>query len=921
MTDRTDQISASHAISPAILTTKFYRSPVSADLEPRTELVARLERHRRRALTLITAPTGYGKSTLVSIWLDASEAHGCWISLDEEDDDPRTFLAYVVAAIQSAFPDIPLYVQTFLEASVFPLPSAVGRTLLNDLAQLPRRLLLALDDLHVIRSQAVYDILAELLRHPSPTLHLVLISRRDPPLPLPSLRAHNQITEIRTRDLRFSSADTASLLTKLLNREIDSATAAVWTERTEGWVTALNLAAIALRQRDQDDQHPDDGPVDSQHLQEYLLVEVMNRLDPILREWLLTIAWLDRFCPELCTAVCQPDSAAAPADLTGEAFIQRLQDDNLFVIPLDSENHWFRLHHLFRELLQTWGRKRGNDDEIAALHRRAGVWFAQQELPDEAIRHLVLAGDIAEAEKVVLHHRYALMNSEQWIRLERWLHQFPDNVVTSSAMLTSTVAFICMHAGQPQKVNGARLQAEQLLAGQGPKPGEYNALMGEVLALKALRAIVVGDHVTLDVSTQRALRLLPADALLVRSLVYGAVAAGLQMRGHFADGCRLLEETVDEPQWTPRIQTQIMVYLCLISFMQGDLTTTRAWAERVARIAERLHLAEPLCIARHFLGVVHYLRDELGTAELYLAALDENYVGAAQSHMSMGAFALALIYDKWGDSRRADAVIERLGTYFQAADNAFASEMVEAFTVELALRRGNLGAARRKRIGIDFDSRLPIWYFYLPQLTPIKLLLAEGTPEALGVARAALNEFEERMRRMNRNLARLDGLALLALVCDAQGDSDCADANLTQALLLAQSAGLVRPFVDLGPPMAVLLQRQPDRSDANAATMDAFVERILSAFPASAPAQPEQALTPGHGVQTASVATQPLEPLTARELQIMQLLTTHLAPKEIAARNVVSVSTVRSQIKSIYRKLGVQNRNEAIRRSRELNIV
>ncbi len=606
-------------ISSTILTTKLYRPAVPDYFEARADLIARLESNVHRALTLITAPTGYGKSTLASMWLDSSEAPGCWVSLDEEDDDLRTFLAYVVAAIQSAFPDIPLHMQTFLEASVFPPPSTVARTLLNDLAQLPRRLLLALDDLHVIRSQAVYDILAELLRHPSPTLHLVLISRRDPPLPLPSLRAYNQITEIRSRDLRFSSADTAGLLTKLLNHEIDSAIAAAWTERTEGWVTALNLAAIALRQRDQDDQHPDDGPVDSQHLQEYLLAEVMNRLDPILREWLLTIAWLDRFCPELCTAVCQPDSAAAPADLTGEAFIQRLQDDNLFVIPLDSENHWFRLHNLFRELLQTWGRKRGNDDGIAALHRRAGVWFARQDLPDEAIRHLVLAGDIAEAEKVVLHHRYALMNSEQWPRLEHWLRHFPDETRESRAMLMSTTAVLTMHTGQYQEMVISAQRAEALLANLPPESPAFNAVLGEASVLIAASVALVNGHTgALTTSAQRALHLLPSDALLLRAIACGAIAADMQMSGQYADGCRFLEETINSSQWTQSIRTKLMIYLCLVSFMQGDLTTTQAWAERVKQIAEERHLAESLCIARHFLGVTHYLRHELNAAEPFL---------------------------------------------------------------------------------------------------------------------------------------------------------------------------------------------------------------------------------------------------------------------------------------------------------------
>lgn len=921
MTERPEQESVSPTTFPLLLKTKLYRPPVSADLESRADLIARLEGNQRRALTLISAPTGYGKSTLASMWLDASETPGCWVSLDEGDDDPRTFLAYVVAAIQSVFPDVPLDVQTFLETSLFPPPATVARTLLNDLARIPHRILLAVDDLHIIRSQAVYSILAELLRHPSPKLHLVLISRRDPPLPLPFLRAHRQLTEIRTVDLRFSSADTAGLLTKMLHRDIDEATAAAWTERTEGWVTALSLAAISLRQRAQSEVELDDGPVDSHYLQEYLLAEVMNRLDPSLKEWLLAIAWLDRFCPALCFAVYQEDSAAAQAAQAGEEFVRRLQHENLFVIPLDNENRWFRLHHLFRKLLRTWGQNHYQADEIAAIHRRAGTWFALHDLPDEAIRYLVLAGDIAQAEQLVRQHRYALMNSEQWPRLERWLSYFPDDVLESSAMLMSTASVLCMHTGKFQGMGNSAQKAEQLLATLAPESSDYNPVLGEVSVVAGLVAIATGDVAVVVTSAQRALQLLPADALLLRSDAYGEIAVGMQMRGQFLEGCRLLKEIINEPQWTQPIRTKLMVYLCLAAFMQGALTTAQTWADRARQLSEESHLPDSLSIARHFLGVIHYLRHELDAAEPYLRTLVGDYAVSAPSHLCMGAFALTLIHDSRGDFAEGDALIDRISTHFRETDNAEALALVQAFNVDLALRRDDLATAQRKRIGVDFDRRPRVWFFFIPQLTPIKMLLAEGTPAALATARAALDEFEQQMHTIHRRVARIDGLALLALVYDAQGDTANADARLTTALVLAQEAGIIRSFVDLGPPMADLLRRLCDRDDTIAEATAAFARQILAAFPTATVVHPEQALPSGHGDQTASVATLPLEPLTARELQILQQLTTDRTPAEIAARNVVSVSTVRSQIKSIYRKLDVKSRMEAVNRCRELNIL
>ena len=921
MTERTERESVSPTTFPLLLNTKIYRPPVSADLESRADLIARLEGNQHRALTLISAPTGYGKSTLASMWLDASEAPGCWVSLDEGDDDPRTFLAYMVAAIHSAFPDVPLDVQTFLETSLFPPPATVARTLLNDLARIPHRFLLAVDDLHVIRSQVIYSMLAELLRHPSPKLHLVLISRRDPPLPLPFLRAHHQLTEIRTADLRFSSADTAGLLTKMLHREIDEATAAAWAEQTEGWVTALSLAAIYLRQHAHSDLAPDDGAVDSHYLQEYLLAEVINHLDPILREWLLAIAWLDRFCPALCSAVYQVDAPAAQAEQAGQEFIQQLERENLFVIRLDNEKRWFRLHHLFRKLLRSWGRNLYQPDEIAAFHHRAGAWFAHQEFPDEAIRYLVLAGDIAGAEQVVMQHRYALMNSERWHVLERWLHYFPDSALDHSALLATTAAILAQRGRNFQVLKPALQKAEQLLANLTPNSTMKDILFGELSVIMSTLAIAAGNVEALTSNARRGLQLLPANALDLRAIAWGALAAGMQMSGQSSSGYQLLREKISEPEWGESIQAKLMSYLCMICVLQGDLTVALEWADRVQNIGERLNLPESLCQARYFIGVIHYLRGESDAAEPHLSAVVESEATSSPTYLAMGAMVLTLIRNERGDVEHADAIIDRLTTYFRQGSDSAALALLKAFRVELALRRGSLDAARRQQVGVEFEGRSPIWFFYIPQLTPVKLLLAEGTPEALAAAHTTLDEFEQQMSLVNRNLVRIEALALLALVYDAQGDMAAADARLTTALVLAQEAGIIRSFVDLGPPMADLLRRQCDRDDTKSEATAAFVTQILAAFPTATVIQPEQALPSGHGDQTASVATLPPEPLTARELEILQQLTTDRTPAEIAARNVVSVSTVRSQIKSIYRKLDVNSRMEAVNRSRDLNIL
>ncbi|MCB0052807.1 MAG: hypothetical protein KDE24_25060, partial [Caldilinea sp.] len=293
---------------------------------------------------------------------------------------------------------------------------------------------------------------------------------------------------------------------------------------------------MALRQRDQDDIRPHDESIDSHHLQEYLLAEIMNSLDPLLREGLLITAWLDRFCPALCSALCRPDAAAAPDNWTGEVFVRRLREDNLFLISLDSEARWFRLHHLFRDMLRAWGRNQFSEAEIAAIHCRAGAWFARNGLPDEAIRYLVLGGDYDAAEQVVQQHRYALMNSEQWPRLERWLRQFPAEVRETRATLAGADCVLAMHMGQYRMTISLARKAEALLATLPPGSANYNEVLGEVSAITAALALAEGSPEVLMSGAQRAVELLPMDALLLRSLATGVIAGGMQMRGDYEDG-------------------------------------------------------------------------------------------------------------------------------------------------------------------------------------------------------------------------------------------------------------------------------------------------------------------------------------------------------------------------------------------------
>ena len=375
----------------SILRTKLHRPPISADIIPRARLIKFLESGIQKTLTLISAPAGYGKSILASQWLEISCLPSIWVSLDESDNDVSAFLKYVLEAIQSLFPQQVLKTKSLVGLAELPSLKVTGRYLLNDLEALSERFILVLDDYHYISNTAVHDLLAELLIHPSPAMHLVLITRRDPPLALASLQARGILTELPSKLLRFSSSETKLLLERILRRTISDKSAAVLEEKMEGWVTGLLLAAMSIRGKPDQERIVDElqGPV--QYIKDYLITEVLNSQSAPIRHYLLSTSILDRFCADLCDVLGGVDAKPSEGKIDGAAFIAKLQKDNLFLVALDTENRWFRYHHLFHQLLQDQLNKGWRPEEIAALQSRANAWFAENDTIDDAKNHTLAA--------------------------------------------------------------------------------------------------------------------------------------------------------------------------------------------------------------------------------------------------------------------------------------------------------------------------------------------------------------------------------------------------------------------------------------------------------------------------------------------------------------------------------------------------
>ncbi len=883
-----------------LIQTKLYRPPLQADLVHRPRLLDALNAHWKiRPLTLISAPAGYGKSVLASMWLENCDCPTGWVSLDETDNDLYSFTSYLLAAVKRAFPDISFQTQALLETET-PLPAPMlARHLLNDLDQIDKPFVLVLDDVHLIHDKPILDLLTELLKHPPRTTHLVLIGRQDPAIPVASLRAYRLITEIRLNDLRFTPQETAELIEQVLHRDIDEELAIEWAEITEGWAAALHLAVLSLSYRRETADLKANFQGDSRYLQEYLLAEVLTHIPPDKQRWLLKTSLLDRFCAPLCEVVCQEEGET----LTGPAFLSWLQTSNLLLIRLDDRGEWFRFHHLFQKHLQTQLERQLDDEGRAAHHQRASRWLAQNGWIDEAIQHALAAGDTVMAVGLVAQHRHRLMNEDRWNQLEKWLRLFPDEVVINDPILSITEVHLALIRGRNAVILSSRDQAVRLVAAMPVESSVAAEVRAEIALADAVIGITTGQAAEVVTKGNEALSLISQEAYRLRSIAVGAKAAGYQMLDHPDRGAQEIRRALSNPDWPEREKARLLLYRCIVAFMEGDLVSAQLASGEGLRLAKKNQLLATISHTQYFSGIVPYLWNDFANAEPHLLALTELPAAGVPNYLANATCALARIYHAQFRPEMASQIFQMTRSHCEELGHTQALAILRAFQVELALDQGDLALAQHLSQTVDFDSSFQIWFHFVPQLTPIKVLIAEKTAGSLAEALALLQQMDERLIKINRKNIRIDVLALQALVHAAQGDWEMASEKLSAALRQGAPGGFIRNFVDLGPPMADLLIRLQEQGGTK---MDTYISQILAAF------QMEE---------QGPIAPDLEKPLTMRELETLRLLATDLSTEEIASEMTISLGTMRTHARNIYQKLGVNSRFEAVQQAKESGLI
>jgi LuxR family transcriptional regulator, maltose regulon positive regulatory protein len=884
-----------------LLRAKLSRPLPPADYVPRLPLLERLITSHHRRFMLVSAPAGFGKTTLLSAWLAQSESPGAWLSLDEKDNNLVTFLSYFIASIRTIYPQAAPATQALLDAAADqPLP-VLASSLINELDELDAPFNLVLDDYHVIQALPVHELLTELVTHCPRPLHLVLASRYDPPLALSQLRAGTQMTEIRAEDLRFSLQETQTLLASVLGANVDADTVKMLYARTEGWGAGLRLAILSLRLPGNGQALLTRLPARERLLTDYLATEVFAKQPSVIQKFLLETSILDRFNAPLSETVTL---LGGDETRDGQACLEWLEKYELFIVSLDAPGQWFRLHHLFRDFLQQRLAATYSPQDIATLHRRASRWFAGQNLLEEALQHALAGSDVIRAADLVEEHRHALLEEYRITQLEIWLHLLPPTLIEQRPALLLSQAWVAWHRGKIAELIALVDRAASLVERMPQGLPGTTSLQGEVAALRSFQFYWTSQFTRSFEHAQLALEKAPRQASHVRAIAQLFLAEGYQVQGDLQRAARIVQDGLDEARSNRVGQLNTLFTLAFIQWANADLTQVRDTAAYMLELDRNHNYPELVHWANLFLGSVHYQRNDLSTAEPYLRSVVGQPHLAYLTCLAQSTFALALTFQAQNRPEQAHAVLDTLRSFASETGNLSILPAMQAFRAELALQQGRDTEAAQWAAGVTVAAPIPTPLFYSQSLTLPKVLLAQNTADSRRVSAALLTRLKEFNEGTHHVYALIHVLAVQALLYQAEGDLTAALATLERAILLAEPGGFVRLFVDLGHAMGDLLRRLHRRRVA-----PAYIEQILAAL---LPSKPAAALT----AQAALI-----EPLTERELQILALLAQGLTNKEIAARLIVTTGTVKQHNAHLYQKLLVSNRLDALAKAQALGLL
>ncbi|MCB8928597.1 MAG: hypothetical protein H6652_23595 [Ardenticatenaceae bacterium] len=871
-------------MSADLLQTKLFTPRLRPSLVHRPRLIEKLNNGLSGKLTLVSAPAGFGKTTVVVAWMMACDMPAVWLSLDEEDSDPVRFWRYLIAGLQTIHADFGTEIlQLFAQTPPPPMQTAVT-ALINAISKIPNEIIFVLDDYHLIDSQTTHEALTYFLERQPPQLHLVITTREDPPIPLPRWRARGDLTEIRERDLKFTAAEATALLNETLALDLTTAQIEKLFQKTEGWVSGLQLAALALREQADAEQFVNAFAGSNRFILDYLIEEVFRQQPPDVRTFLLQTAVLERLTAPLCDAVMAQEG-------NSQTILERLEQANLFTISLDQSRQWFRYHHLFADLLRQ--RLRLEQVDTAVLHQRAAHWHEENGFYRRAINHYLQAAAWEQAATLIQARNDDIQKQGENRTFLRWMETLPNAVIEAMPDLCLGYAWALALSGQPDAANHFLAFAEEAFRDNPPK---YGAVLSAQIHLARSRH----DLPQTIALSETALAMLPPAAHNPRSALLLNLGIAHWQLGQITEAEKTLTAAQEAAKLAQNHHVQLLAigFLAMTQVAQGQLPKAATLLQAALAWGEAL----PASALPHMvLAGVLYEWNQLEEARAHLQTAIDLAQRSGNSELTSSAYRQwALLLLAQGDAAAAQAALA-------TAENAAGTQAPphtqarnDAVAVMIALAQSNLEKAQEK---IEMmPAAVSASPFYVPLfLAPARLALARDDRAA---AAAHLMAEYEKAEAGGWRYGQIEIRLLQAL---AAGDDSLR--FFTDALTLAQPGNFRRIFLDKGPALLPLLHLAVSKQ-----ILPDYSRMLLALFAGTPP--PVPASPPPEQTDTLLV-----DAVSEREIEVLQLLANGRTYKEIAQELFVSVNTIKSHLKSIYGKLGVNNRREAVAQARLLHLI
>lgn len=901
-----------------ILATKLYIPRPRPNVVLRPHLLERLNEGLHRKLTLVSAPAGFGKTTLVSQWIAGCQRPITWLSLDAGDNDPARFLIYLVAALGPIAPTIEAGWLGVLQSA--PPTEAMLTALINEISTLPHDFVLVLDDYHVIDAPPVDQALTFLLDHLPPQMHLVITTREDPPFPLPRLRARQQMTELRAADLRFTASEASEFLHQVMELDLSADEVAALETRTEGWIAGLQLAALSMRGHRDISGFVRAFAGDNRYIMDYLIEEVLRRQSEPDRNFLLHTSILARLNGPLCDAVAGQSGSNAK--------LETLQRGNFFLIPLDDSQHWYRYHHLFADVLRMHLITE-QPEQVPVLHQRASTWYEKYGMAADAIHHAFAARDFERAADLIEMAAPAMHQNRQEATVLGWMQALPEGLFPARPVLSILYVGALMSNGRIEGVESRLQQAQRWLKDDGDvqdlheqeemvvvNQDEFRRLPGSIAMYRAGLALALGNLNEAMSHAREVFDLAPQDDHRARGAAAALLGLAFWTDGELEKAHQLFAEGMAQLRMAGNISDAVggVIALADIRITQGRLYDAMHTYEGALQLAIENGTPALRGTADMYVGLSELARernDLQGARELLQQSLEQGEHTGFPRHPYRWRIALARIREAQGDLAGALALLEEAEPLY-VSDFFPNVSPVAARKVRLWVAQGKLDEALNwvRQRGLSTDDETS-YLREFEQITLVRVLLAHSrsdpsetmTEDALAFL-ARLLPAAEAGGRMG---SAIEIMVLQALAYSAREDLPAALASLERALKLAEPEDYIRIFIDEGADMAALLREAAARKIASN-----YTGKLLRAFE-------EQSRVTEDGSHL-PVSQPLLEPLSQRELHVLRLLKTELSGPEIARELMVGLSTVRTHTKSIYSKLGVNSRRAAVRRAEELGL-